>query len=71
MIVKKISWMMFASILLTIAMVLTITFWTAAQNNRSAAADSVKMVSGGLKGRTERIASLNYVRSGARVCRWI
>lgn len=51
---------MVASILLTVVMVLAITFWTATQNNRSAAADSVRMVSGGLKSRIERLASLNY-----------
>ena len=60
MLENKISAMMLASIAITITMVLAVTAWTAAENNRTAAEDSLRMVSGGLQARVERVASLNW-----------
>ena len=57
---KKISLMMLVSMAITVTMVFSVTAWTAAQNNRTAADDSLKMVAGGLDARIDRVASLNY-----------
>jgi diguanylate cyclase (GGDEF)-like protein len=59
MIVRNISIMMMASMAMAVSMVIAVTGWTAYQNNLSAAADSAKMVKGGVEARIERLASLN------------
>lgn len=52
--------MMSSATLMTVAMVLVITGWTAHKNNQRAAEDSTLMVQGGLEALFANIESLNY-----------